>query len=509
MAPEKRSGAAKAKRWAVTRLTATVINDIAVEIAFFSLWATAVCLISKHRTDLAISSQMLTVLGTVLGLVVSFRTSSAYDRYWEGRKLWSSLQLQSRNLASIIWVQIPLERKSTADKPLPKDWRLRAIIEKKTMVNLVQGFSVSVKHYLRGESGIFYEDLYPLVSFLPQHSVTATSVGEDYDFKTADDMLPIWVATEEMRKRRTSIISRHRSNLPTVHEEAPRGSQETHGDPEKDASDASTGPKMPEGIPGLLPARLPPKQSIYDYAPFLLPIKPLIALIMHFARPDRERSGRDWMGRKRKPQISVESNVPLEIILFLQSYLAWVIKEGLVTPPISSAFWAGLSSFQDTVTALERVRSTPIPYAYQMHLRMSIWLYLLFLPFQVLSALNWITIPGTAFASFLFLGFLEIGAEIENPFDYDENDLDLDRFCEAIGKELAEITAHPVVDPSQYIFGEWNNPFAPADNRSAGTIIANVEHDYHHPEIGAAAVRRTLLRSWRTTSDQKLDHPHM
>lgn len=41
---------------------------------------------------------MLTVLGLVLGLVVSFRTSSAYERYSEGRKLWSDLTLTSRNI---------------------------------------------------------------------------------------------------------------------------------------------------------------------------------------------------------------------------------------------------------------------------------------------------------------------------------------------------------------------------------------------------------------------------
>jgi len=34
----------------------------------------------KTDTSLAISNQLLTVLGTVLGLVISFRTSSAYER---------------------------------------------------------------------------------------------------------------------------------------------------------------------------------------------------------------------------------------------------------------------------------------------------------------------------------------------------------------------------------------------------------------------------------------------
>lgn len=42
----------------------------------------------------------------------------------------------------------------------------RGVIEKKTMVQLALGFAVAVKHYLRYEEGIHYEDLYPLVNFI-------------------------------------------------------------------------------------------------------------------------------------------------------------------------------------------------------------------------------------------------------------------------------------------------------------------------------------------------------
>ena len=43
----------------------------------------------------------LTVLHTLLGFAISmllvFRTNTAYDRWWEGRKLWGSLVNNSRN----------------------------------------------------------------------------------------------------------------------------------------------------------------------------------------------------------------------------------------------------------------------------------------------------------------------------------------------------------------------------------------------------------------------------
>ncbi len=43
--------------------------------------------------------QMHVVLGGVISLQLVFRTNSAYDRWWEGRKLWGDLTNNSRNLA--------------------------------------------------------------------------------------------------------------------------------------------------------------------------------------------------------------------------------------------------------------------------------------------------------------------------------------------------------------------------------------------------------------------------
>jgi hypothetical protein len=49
----------------------------------------------------------------------------------------------------------------------------RGMVEKKTVINLIEAFSVAVKHYLRGEDGIYYQDLYYLVKFLPAYALPA------------------------------------------------------------------------------------------------------------------------------------------------------------------------------------------------------------------------------------------------------------------------------------------------------------------------------------------------
>ena len=42
----------------------------------------------------------------VLGLLLVFRTNTAYDRFWEGRKAWATLTANVRNLGWMIWVSI-------------------------------------------------------------------------------------------------------------------------------------------------------------------------------------------------------------------------------------------------------------------------------------------------------------------------------------------------------------------------------------------------------------------
>ncbi len=52
---------------------------------------------------------MHTLLGFAISMLLVFRTNTAYDRWWEGRKLWGSLVNNSRNLALKIAAMLPVE----------------------------------------------------------------------------------------------------------------------------------------------------------------------------------------------------------------------------------------------------------------------------------------------------------------------------------------------------------------------------------------------------------------
>lgn len=49
------------------------------------------------------------LLGFVISMLLVFRTNTAYDRWWEGRKLWGSLVNNSRNLAIKLHALLPVE----------------------------------------------------------------------------------------------------------------------------------------------------------------------------------------------------------------------------------------------------------------------------------------------------------------------------------------------------------------------------------------------------------------
>jgi len=64
--------------------------------------ATLIVVAHEHlgKTWLAVPALPLTVLGAAIGIFVSFRTNSCYDRWWEGRRLWGQLVNTSRHFAS-------------------------------------------------------------------------------------------------------------------------------------------------------------------------------------------------------------------------------------------------------------------------------------------------------------------------------------------------------------------------------------------------------------------------
>jgi putative membrane protein len=113
-----------------------------------------------------------------------------------------------------------------------------------------------------------------------------------------------------------------------------------------------------------------------------------------------------------------------------------------------------LNALIDVLSNLERIRDSPVPIAYTIHLKQTLTLYLLSLPFQLVGLMQYASMIVVALASFTLLGLEAIGHEIENPFGYDLNDLHLETFCDTLKTELQQISERPHNLETQ----QWSTP---------------------------------------------------
>ena len=72
---------------------------------------------------------------------------------------------------------------------------------------------------------------------------------------------------------------------------------------------------------------------------------------------------------------------------------------------------------------LERIKNTPIPLSYVFHIKVSVLIYLLMLPFGMFHDLGFWCIPFIMLIYYIIAGVEIISSEIENPFANDPNDL--------------------------------------------------------------------------------------
>ena len=81
-----------------------VMRTLTPALLFMAVFSTGLCyvlldILRFHESDFHTTISMHSLLGIVLGLFLVFRTNSAYDRWWEGRKLWGSFVNNTRNLS--------------------------------------------------------------------------------------------------------------------------------------------------------------------------------------------------------------------------------------------------------------------------------------------------------------------------------------------------------------------------------------------------------------------------
>ncbi|MBL8239512.1 MAG: hypothetical protein JNM66_18960 [Bryobacterales bacterium] len=263
----------------------SLVREIFGRVALCVAWSAGVVAFHKHVHDVAMPSLLHTLMGVAMGMLLVFRTSSSYDRFWEGRKLWGGIVNETRNLVR------------GASAHLAGNPALLARLTRWTAA-----FPWAAMHSLRGTDGLG-----------PQaHELPAPAAKEALD------------------------------------------AQHT-------------------------------------------------ALAVAKNMTDCLREARD---------------------------------AGLISDIVLASLDQNIQQLVDYLGGCERIRKTPMPFAYAVHLRRALVLYCFTLPFAMVETFGWTTVVDVLVLAYTFFGIEEIGVEIEGPFGHDDNDLPLEDICETIHKNL-------------------------------------------------------------------------
>lgn len=128
--------------WLKVHFILAIVKQLTFWLAIILVYCVAVFAILRYfDIHLGEMGGELSLIQTIiLSLLMSFRNRSAYDRWWEGRRLWGQLVNDSRNLAVKLKAYVPQD-----------------ILEQSGIKQLMIAFPVVLKRHLRGDSTTLHD----------------------------------------------------------------------------------------------------------------------------------------------------------------------------------------------------------------------------------------------------------------------------------------------------------------------------------------------------------------
>ena len=93
----------------------------------------------------------------------------------------------------------------------------------------------------------------------------------------------------------------------------------------------------------------------------------------------------------------------------------------------------------DICGACERIAKTPMVRSYRIFARQCIFLFLFTLPWGLVQDFMAWTLPLTIVVSYFMVGMEIVAEHVEEPFGFDEDDLDLEGMSATIANSVEEI----------------------------------------------------------------------
>src|SRR5689334_20340816 len=163
------------------------------------------------------------------------------------------------------------------------------------------------------------------------------------------------------------------------------------------------------------------------------------AMRLHLRRqvPWDELAGRlpaDELERLKKV-----ANVPNAIHSRTAELMAAVKPDPVLWPALSRT----LSDISNAQGGMERIKNTPLPQQYATYPAIFTHGFCLLLPVSLVETLGLWTPLGSTVAGFLFLALLQIGNDMQNPFENLDDDVPMSTLTRAIEIDLRDMLGEP------------------------------------------------------------------
>ncbi|THH09237.1 hypothetical protein EW146_g8737 [Bondarzewia mesenterica] len=410
----------------VFRIKNSIIGRVFGPVLTVTIFAVAVAYAASKGRNVTLTNSVTPLLAVVVGLILVFRNGTSYDRYYEGRKSFGAITSHVRNLSRLIWINValpptdeaPPRTKGKTPKTTVTASQLRR--RKADALKLCLAFAYAVKHYLREEDGLDWDDYIDVVpaSFFKEHDIGPDAARSRKNSATVS----------------YNAVSDAMSSLDNSRTASPDAGVNSDGSGHTPT--ATKRVRVKRSLDKLHGAKTPLLTSDHraiNFNPYTEATIPL-PLVSVWSSRCLTFAAHSCFAPPPPPRLSYE----------IARLLFGFRRDGFletVGPAGTNAMNLLVQGMVDQMTNMERIANTPIPKSYSIHLKQCVSMYLFALPFTLIKELGWAMIPVVTVVAFTFMGIEGIADEIEMPFGLDDADLPLGsyllyRYCSDLKEEI-------------------------------------------------------------------------
>ncbi|MCL4106511.1 UNVERIFIED_CONTAM: hypothetical protein GTU68_009645 [Idotea baltica] len=138
-------------------------------------------------------------------------------------------------------------------------------------------------------------------------------------------------------------------------------------------------------------------------------------------------------------QLQHTRNLPDTLLRLMGKKLGACRHKKLLSDFLVQSIDERLTSMAGVQAACERIKSTPLPFAYTLLVQRTAYIYCLALPFGLVASQGLATSLFCAIVAYTFFGLDALSEELEDPFGLSTNDLPLSAMSRSIEIDLLEV----------------------------------------------------------------------